>query len=41
MSTYETIYFRGNNQTINRVQVNSSKTGNPGTFLGSFATLLL
>ena len=41
MSKYEAVYFLGDNQAINRVQVDSSKTRNQGTFLGSFAALIL
>ena len=39
MSKYEAVYFVGDNQTINRVQVDSSKTRNRGAFLGSLAAL--
>ena len=32
ISKYEAVYFMGDNQAINRVRVNSSKTRNRGTF---------
>ena len=38
---YEAVYFVGDNQTINRVRVDSSKTRNRGAFSGSLAALLL
>ena len=37
MSKYDTVYFVGDNQAINRVLVGSSKTSNRGTFSGSLA----
>ena len=40
MSKYEAIYFVGDNQVINRVRVDSSKTRNRGAFSGSLAALL-
>ena len=39
MSKYEAVYFVGDNQAINRVRVDSSKTRNRGTFSGSLAAL--
>ena len=39
MSKYEAVYFVGNNQAINRVRVDSSKTRNRGAFSGSLAAL--
>ena len=41
MSKYEAVYFVGDNQAINRVRVDSSKTRNQGAFSGSLATLVL
>ena len=40
MSEYEAVYFVGDNQAINRVQIDSSKTRNRGAFSGSLAALL-
>ena len=40
MSKYEAVYFVGDNQAINRVQVDSSKTRNRGAFSGSLAARL-
>ena len=40
MSKYEVVYFVGDNQAINRVHVDSSKTRNRGAFSGSLAALL-
>ena len=40
MSKYEAVYFVGDNQAINRVQVNSSKRRNQGAFSGSLAALV-
>ena len=34
MSKCEAVYFVGDNQAINRVRVDSSKTRNRGAFLG-------
>ena len=39
MSKYEAVYFVGDNQAINRVRVDSSKTRNRGEFSGSLAAL--
>ena len=39
MSKYEAVYFVGDNQAINRVRINSSKTRNRGAFSGSLAAL--
>ena len=39
MSKYDTVYFVGDNEAINRVRVNSSKTRNQGAFPGSLAAL--
>ena len=39
MSKYEAVYFVGDNQAINRVRVDSSKTRNRGAFSGSLAAL--
>ena len=41
MSRYEAVYFVGDNQAINRVRVDSSKTRNRGAFSGSLAALIL
>ena len=41
MSKYEAVYFVGDNQAINRVRIDSSKTRNRGAFSGSLAALLL
>ena len=41
MSKYEAFYFVGDNQAINRVQVDSSKMRNRGTFSGSLAALVI
>ena len=40
MSKYETVYFVGDNQAINRVRVDSYKTRNRGAFSGSLAALV-
>ena len=40
MSKYEEVYFVGDNQAINRIQVDSSKTRNRGTFSDSLAALI-
>ena len=40
MSIYEAVYFVGDNQVINRVRIDSSKTRNRGAFSGSLAALL-
>ena len=40
ISKYEAVYFVGDNQAINRVRVDSSKTRNRGAFSGSLAALL-
>ena len=39
MSKYEAVYFVGDNQAINRVRVDSSKTRYRGAFSGSVAAL--
>ena len=39
MSKYEAVYFVGDNQAINRVRVDFSKTNNRGAFSGSLAAL--
>ena len=39
MSKYDEVYFMGDNQTISRVPVDSSKTMNRGAFSGSLAAL--
>ena len=39
MSKYEAVYFVGDNQAINRVRIDSSKTRNRGAFSGSLAAL--
>ena len=39
MSKYEAVYFVGDNQAINRVRVDSSKTRNRGAFSDSLAAL--
>ena len=39
MLKYEEVYFVGDNQTINRVRIDSSKTRNRGAFSGSLAAL--
>ena len=39
MSKYDAVYFVGDNQAINRVRVDSSKTRNRGALLGSLAAL--
>ena len=39
MSKHEAVYFVGDNQAINRVRVDSSKTRNRGAFSGSLAAL--
>ena len=39
MSKYEAVYFVGDNQAINRVQVDSSKTRDRGAFSGTLAAL--
>ena len=41
MSEYEAVYFVGDNQVINRVRIDSSKTRNRGTFSASLAALLI
>ena len=41
MSKYNEVYFVGDNQAINRVWVDSSKTRNQGAFSGSLAALIL
>ena len=41
MSKYEAVYFVGDNQSINRVRVDSSKTRDRGAFSGSLAALML
>ena len=41
MSKYEAFYFVGDNQAINRVRVDSSKTRNRGAFSGWLAALLI
>ena len=41
MSKYEAVYFVGDNQAINRVRIDSSKTRNRGAFSGSLAALFL
>ena len=41
MTKYEAVYFVGDNQAINRVRVDSSKTRNRGAFSGSLAALIL
>ena len=40
MSKYEAVYFVGDNQAINRVRGDSSKTRNRGAFSGSLAALI-
>ena len=40
MSKYEAVYFVGDNQAINRVRIDSSKTRNRGAFSGSLAALV-
>ena len=40
MSKYEAVYFVGDNQSINRVRVDSYKTRNRGAFSGSLAALV-
>ena len=39
MSKYDALYFVGDNQAINRVRVDSSKTRNRGAFSSSLAAL--
>ena len=39
ISKYDTVYFVGDNEAINRVRVDSSKTRNRGAFSGSLAAL--
>ena len=39
MSKYDALYFVGDNQAINRVRVDSSKTRNRDAFSGSLAAL--
>ena len=39
MSEYGAVYFVGDNQAINRVRIDSSKTRNQGGFSGSLAAL--
>ena len=41
MSKYEAVYFVGDNQAINRVRIDSSKTRNRGAISGSLAALVL
>ena len=41
MSKYDAVYFVGDNEAINRVRVDSSKTRNRGAFSGSHAALLV
>ena len=41
MLKYEAVYFVGDNQAINRVRVDSSKTRNRGAFSGSLAALVI
>ena len=41
ISKYDTVYFVGDNEAINRVRVDSSKTRNRGTLSGSLAALLI
>ena len=41
MSEYEAVYFVGDDQAINRVRIDSSKTRNRGAFSGSLAALFL
>ena len=40
MSKYEAVYFVGDNQAINRIGIDSSKTRNRGAFSGSLAALV-
>ena len=40
MSKYDAVYFVGDNQAINRVRVDSSRTRNRGAFSGSLAALV-
>ena len=40
LSKYEAVYFVGDNQAINRVRIDSSKTRNRGAFSGSLAALI-
>ena len=40
VSKYEAVYFVGDNQAINQVRVDSSKTRNQGAFSGSLAALV-
>ena len=40
MLKYDAVYFVGNNEAINRVRVDSTKTRNRGAFSGSLAALL-
>ena len=39
MSKYDTVYFMGDNQANNRVQVGFSKMSNEGAFSGWLAAL--
>ena len=41
MSKYEAVDFVSNNQAMNRVRVDSSKTRNRGAFSGSLAALMI
>ena len=41
MSKYEVVYFVGDNQAINRVRVDSSKTRKRGAFSDSLAALII
>ena len=40
MSKYDAVYFVGDNEAINRVRVDSSKTRNRGALIGLLAVLL-
>ena len=41
MSKYDEVYFVGDNQAINRVRVDPSKTRNRGAFWDSLAALVV
>ena len=41
MSKYDAVYFVGDNQAINRLRVDSSKTRNRGAFSDSLAPLII
>ena len=41
MSKYDAVYFVGDNQAINRVRVDSSKTRNLGALSGLLAALII